>query len=853
MARLTQKLHPGPLALDLLDQAGKDLGPSLELQLARLDYWGFEGGDRAKAEVAKLAEARHQVPQADRALFLDRLGAVEIRLGQVGLARRYWRELAVLQPNNLDVRLALFDLALSAADHEEAASLVKEIKNAEGAQGTTWRFMQASLLIDGARRGNFNDLDAARRLTAEITRRRPLWGNGLALSGQIAEIASSPDNAIADYLRAVKLGSTQPSLVRRLMRLLNERNRIDEIKEVTEVLRDQSAALDEIKIVQALEAIRNGQFDQGIALAREVFLDESANSSDHLMLGRLLMTAGRTAEAGKEFRRAVELGRGVPETWLTYVQYLVQTNRIDQAKAAVAAARQALPADLVTLTVAQCLAFVGDARQAEDLIEIALNEEGKSADPAALRIAVTVAQSINRPDKVERFLNKFNRSGGRSASDRAWANRIRVAMLLKQGRSADRDRALALVDENLRIAPDSIDDQSLKAKILALRTDRREDAIAILEQLAGSNRLGAVERFELAQLYLGRGDEQKYQAEMLELLNLKRKIPQHLAHFVTYWIDRNQLDKADRWLAELKTAEPEGVAALVLDARLLDLRHRKGELRELLEARGRQVPDQVGVVAELLEHYGFTTEAEAAYKAFGARDANQPQRILAFAVFLAHQNRVAEAMEILKKAWLTCRPEQVAAVALSVYRAPAAREDHQRQLEAWVAEATRKRPDLVILTAKLGLISMHQGRFDDAEALFRRVLGSEPENVEALSDLAWLLALRDQGRSHEALQLIDRAIQLEGELPSLVDTRAVARIQLGQLDQVVGDLLAIRKQFPRNPGFALHLAWAYHARGQIEQARRELREAEKLGVSPRTLDPLEFTVFQRLRKNLSPG
>ena len=61
------------------------------------------------------------------------------------------------------------------------------------------------------------------------------------------------------------------------------------------------------------------------------------------------MSAGRSDEAGKEFRRAVELGPGVPESWLTYVQYLVQTKQIDQAKTAIEAARKALPADRADL------------------------------------------------------------------------------------------------------------------------------------------------------------------------------------------------------------------------------------------------------------------------------------------------------------------------------------------------------------------------------------------------------------------------------------------------------------------------------------------------------------------------
>src|SRR5262249_50190620 len=110
----------------------------------------------------------------------------------------------------------------------------------------------------------------------------------------------------------------------------------------------------------------------------------------------------------------------------------------------------------------------------------------------------------------------------------------------------------------------------------------------------------------------------------------------------------------------------------------------------------------------------------------------------------------------------------------------------------------------------------------------------------------------DQSKAGEAVELVNRAIAIEGEAPSLVDTRAVARIQLGQVDQALANLLAIRKQSPQHPSFALHLAWAYHAKGQDDQARTELREAEKLGLKPGTLDPLEGAIFERLRKELSP-
>ncbi len=211
-------------------------------------------------------------------------------------------------------------------------------------------------------------------------------------------------------------------------------------------------------------------------------------------------------------------------------------------------------------------------------------------------------------------------------------------------------------------------------------------------------------------------------------------------------------------------------------------------------------------------------------------------------------------MAIFQKAWSTCRPEQVAAAALSLYDAPSADDTPKRQMEAWVAEAVRKQPEAVRprlpSSGRSGSARVGSTR---RRRLLRGLLASDPDNVGALNTLAWLLALRDQGKTQEAIELIDRAIEIVGENPSLLDTRAVARIKLGQIDQAVEELPAIRKQAPQKPSFALHLAWAYQAQGQTDQARKELQEAEKLGLKPQALDPLELAVFQRLRKELFPG
>src|SRR5262249_47219840 len=151
----------------------------------------------------------------------------------------------------------------------------------------------------------------------------------------------------------------------------------------------------------------------------------------------------------------------------------------------------------------------------------------------------------------------------------------------------------------------------------------------------------------------------------------------------------------DRWLAELKQADPKGLPALELEARLLDLRKRRPDLLALLQARGRNIPDEGGVVADLLNRHGFAREAEAAYKTFIAGNPKQSEPVLLLVRFLASKDRVSEAMEILKKASITCPAERIVAAALPIYDAPSAGETEKRQIEVWLAEAVRQRPDSI--------------------------------------------------------------------------------------------------------------------------------------------------------------
>jgi len=112
-------------------------------------------------------------------------------------------------------------------------------------------------------------------------------------------------------------------------------------------------------------------------------------------------------------------------------------------------------------------------------------------------------------------------------------------------------------------------------------------------------------------------------------------------------------------------------------------------------------------------------------------------------------------------------------------------------------------------------------RLDDlqaAEARFRKVLASAPDNPLVLNNLALVLAENDGNNLSEAEQLAERATKLSSKDPNLFDTLAFVRLKLGHFDEALEAIgIAIRLE-PENPEWRLTEANILEAKGEIDRA-----------------------------------
>ena len=120
-----------------------------------------------------------------------------------------------------------------------------------------------------------------------------------------------------------------------------------------------------------------------------------------------------------------------------------------------------------------------------------------------------------------------------------------------------------------------------------------------------------------------------------------------------------------------------------------------------------------------------------------------------------------------------------------------------------------------------------------AEADFRRILVSDPDDVNALNALGYTLADRTT-RYAEALELIDRARAAEPGNAAIIDSYGWVLHRLGREAEA---LVELRRAYglQKDPEIASHLGEVLWVLGQKDEARKYFDEAKKLDPDNRAL------------------
>lgn len=108
-------------------------------------------------------------------------------------------------------------------------------------------------------------------------------------------------------------------------------------------------------------------------------------------------------------------------------------------------------------------------------------------------------------------------------------------------------------------------------------------------------------------------------------------------------------------------------------------------------------------------------------------------------------------------------------------------------------------------------------KYDEAEASFRKVLASDPQNTVALNYLGYMLA--DRGvKLDEALTLIKKAVDLDPANGAFLDSLGWAYFKLGKYELADDNLTKASQRMGGDPTVQEHLGDLYQKTGKLKLA-----------------------------------
>jgi predicted Zn-dependent protease len=415
-------------------------------------------------------------------------------------------------------------------------------------------------------------------------------------------------------------------------------------------------------------------------------------------------------------------------------------------------------------------------------------------------------------------------------------------------------------------------DIRLKAIVLATQTDNksRAQAIELLEKLSVRQPLESEDQFLLATLHIGARDWRKARPLLLALAASHPENHRYLSQAILSLLHDKDAEGAKGWLAKLeKIPDAPKPATVELKARVL---HDSGEVAKavaFLHEYSQTKDAQLDFVARLLEEYGEYAEAEIVYRRLAA-DVPTPESALAFAEFLGRRGKTKDALDV----WEQTRGkypkyplEKSSLSAIVILYASKAKGEPCRRVSQWLESEIQKysaQKDAhalvtVLLERKAAIYNL-EGLYSDAERVYRTVVSRDPGNAVCINNLAWLILWNGSDKA-EALNLVNRAMNLVGREPSLLDTRGVIFLALGQHSNALNDLQEAAREKP-TASVIFHLARAYLALQNRVQARAELHRAQNTALqeAPRRglseldlsafLHPLEHETYNEVKKDL---
>jgi tetratricopeptide (TPR) repeat protein len=544
--------------------------------------------------------------------------------------------------------------------------------------------------------------------------------------------------------------------------------------------------------------LRQNRVEDALAAAEGAVRLDPANGAANKVLGEVeaarLLSGGQAAGTGQVESAERAIGHlekaaaarpydlGVQ---LTLGRLLLQRNRPDRAAEVLAALVDREPG----MTEASWLLAQAHRAGGHDDRAITVLEDAVAVEPRFYRGLLLLGELYERAGRMADAAAAY----GRAAAESPRAVEIRVrqgSALVAAGRAAE---ARQLMEEVVRAQP-------TEAAALFVLAEAQREVSDLAAAAATARRLITLEpnglrgAFALAQVEEERHDPQAVVAA-LEPALARHTGPGAPAVplFVRLGLAYQELGKYDQALAAFEEArrlapDPDSLGPLLAQAHLAAGRYDRAiEVARAARAARPGESRLLRLEAQALRAAGRPDEALALLGREAAARASDLDVQLAYAGLLSEAGRF---------------------------------EDAAREFDA--AEA--RVPGRVAVPFQRGAALERAGRHAEAEAAFRMALERDPLDAQTLNYLGYMLAERGE-RLDEAVRFVERALEIDPENPSYLDSLGWARFRAGEPARALPLLERAAARLPRTSVVHDHLGDVRMALGDRDGAVEAWRHA----------------------------
>ncbi|MFN7732508.1 MAG: tetratricopeptide repeat protein [Pirellula sp.] len=684
-------------------------------------------------------------------------------------------------------------------------SIENNIRKIEGEAGTEWKALRARRFLElEAKNSNQSQLTAVAEIARTLEAQRPLWPISHIVSGNLAERRGDLASAVKHYRRAISLGGGSLDVFERLISILFRQGAFAEAQQLLKQLGDNAGRSN--KLEEFAIRMPGTRSKDSLSLAKSGIESRPLDPMAWVVYGIVLEATSRNvakadrdkqlAAAYDAFDKASQLdGARSPKVLNAEYGFFSQlgdrqqleklyqrvqkSSRVDEASRlelqgriemslgkfdeAETSFKNAMAAGGSRVNLGNQLGklylTMGKTEQAVEAFEQLYRDFPK--DPEVRKSLATVLFSKGTPSDWERLQAiLLEPRNANETSDRRYLAVLRY----RRGNPSDLEKAKNLLEDIVVDSTARTNEDSFMLATIATKQNKQRQGKYASERERLKNEQLADRQFGLA-------------------TSVESPEPIHLASYIDFLIDASRIDDASNKLQLLSTLQPEALGTAMLEARIKKKRQRMADATAVLEQwKSRRISmlgenmsdeDKSTIDAELAVAFIDLEDFASADKQLDALAESSSQKALEATTAACSSQNLASRSYALGRLTELLKTRSSAENGIQLMRLLTSREyesEPLRKADALLLQLQAQYESNKAFLMSIGDMWLERKAIDRAIDAYRKVLVVDPSNLIAMNNIACLVA-EETGRTEESLEIIDKALEIGGRNPFLLDSK----------------------------------------------------------------------------------